>query len=110
MLRDSRVEQRSSLHDTTTCVICDGNIAMACGKLVDGVDVSVLGANAVAGHGSASDNAVTRFDSTTGKVVQDSAVTIAEPSPDFPHQMSIPRLAPGRRSLYIPRLSSARRA
>jgi hypothetical protein len=38
------------------------------------------GSGDVVGPGSATDNAIVRFDSTTGKLVQDSAVTIADTS------------------------------
>ena len=63
-----------------------GNILMAAGAFVDGVDVSVLGAtvttqgttltNKVTGPAAANDNAVARYDGTTGKLTQDSQVTI----------------------------------
>lgn len=53
-----------------------GNISLPGGAGVDGVDVSALGALAVAGPGSATDNAVTRFDGTGGKTVQNSLVVI----------------------------------
>lgn len=44
----------------------------------DGVWATPSGAGDVAGPGSATDNAVVRFDGTTGKIIQNSAVTIAD--------------------------------
>jgi len=44
----------------------------------DGVWSTPAGAGDVTGPASSTDNAITRFDSTTGKVVQNSSVTIAD--------------------------------
>jgi len=44
----------------------------------DGVWSTPAGAGDVSGPASSTDNAITRFDSTTGKIVQNSSVTIAD--------------------------------
>jgi len=44
----------------------------------DGAWATPSGAGDVAGPGSATDNAVTRFDATTGKIIQNSLVTVAD--------------------------------
>lgn len=53
-----------------------GNISLPPGAGVDGVDISVLGANAVAGPASATDNAIARYDGASGKLIQNSPVTV----------------------------------
>jgi hypothetical protein len=60
-----------------------GNITMGSGDTVDGRDISVDGvaldtvvANYVTGPASATDNAIARFDGTTGKLVQNSGITL----------------------------------
>ena len=49
----------------------------------DGSDYLDIEQGDVAGPGSATDNAVVRFDGTTGKLIQNSAVTIADTSGDI---------------------------
>ena len=49
----------------------------------DGTWATVSGSGDVVGPASATDNAVVRFDSTTGKLIQDSAVTIADTTGDI---------------------------
>lgn len=49
----------------------------------DGTWATSSGSGDVVGPGSATDNAVARFDGTTGKLIQNSAVTIADTSGDI---------------------------
>jgi len=53
-----------------------GQVLTSNGAGVDPTFQTVSGTGDVVGPGSSTDNAVTRFDSTTGKLVQNSAVTI----------------------------------
>ena len=61
-----------------------GNITMAGAETVDGRDISVDGAKLdgigggadVVGPGSSTDNAIARYDGTTGKIIQNSGVTV----------------------------------
>lgn len=83
----------------TTVTISNGNISLASTKTVDGRDVSVDGAaldtlvnttvpGKVTGPTSATDNAITRYDSTTGKLVQNSLATV-----DDSGNIAVPSLA-----------------
>lgn len=49
----------------------------------DGVWATPAGAGDVAGPASATDNAIVRFDGTTGKIIQNSAATIADTTGDI---------------------------
>ena len=76
-----------SITGITPIVVADGGTGTATPSIVAGTNVTVSGTwpnqtiNAtgdVVGPASATDNAITRFDSTTGKLVQNSSVTVAD--------------------------------
>lgn len=73
----------STISDVASDLVCDINGASV--QLVyDGTTWEVYsqvggnGGNVVVGPGSASNNAITRFDSTTGKLIKNSLVTVAD--------------------------------
>ena len=73
----------ATISDTASDLVCDINGASV--QLVyDGTTWEVYsqvggnGGNVVVGPGSASNNAITRFDATTGKLIKNSLVTIAD--------------------------------
>lgn len=63
-----------SATDTWGGVTIGSGLTFAAGTL----DTAAAGSGDVVGPASATDNAVARFDTTTGKLIQDSAVTIAD--------------------------------
>jgi hypothetical protein len=61
------------------------NVVSAFNNLASGTTIagSTIGSGDVTGPASSTDNAVARFDSTTGKLIQNSAVTIADTTGDI---------------------------
>lgn len=74
---DLLVEDGTTLHRLG--VGSDGQVLTADAASADGLKwTTVAGTGDVVGPGSATDNAIARFDGTTGKLIQNSAVTIAD--------------------------------
>ena len=69
----------TKLTDGTSYLIAGTNISIATGSN-GAVTISTSGGGDVTGPGSSTDNAIARFDQTTGKIIQNSAVTISDES------------------------------
>jgi len=68
---------------TTGVTIATGTQALCAWNGSDFVQIGNTGTGDVVGPASATDNAVARFDGTTGKLIQNSAVTIADTTGDI---------------------------
>lgn len=84
-----KVKESSGPTTLTVGAVADGEVLKRSGGTIIGAAVGGGGVGDVVGPGAATDNALARFDTTTGKLIQDSAITL-----DDTGAITVPEMAP----------------
>jgi hypothetical protein len=96
-----KVRESSGPTTLTVGAVADGQILKRSGSAIIGTAAGVGGVGDVVGPGSATDNALARFDSTTGKLIQNSTVTLDDTGAfTVPEMAAPPAPASGKVAVY----------